>query len=103
MEVGNRVAWVEGYDMQTGEKRNYSHEECQFGYRRSIFKSALRNQFLITAVVFQLERFDASYAFVTDYPDVQAALQGKQPASLTELSELIVEIRAKKLPDVKKV
>ncbi|GHV23010.1 UDP-N-acetylenolpyruvoylglucosamine reductase [Bacteroidia bacterium] len=102
VEIGNLVERVEGYDMTTGERKTYTHEQCQFGYRTSIFKSALKNQFLITAVGFVLQKFDDSYLFITNYPDVQAFLQNRKPGSLTEISEIIASIRSKKLPDVKK-
>ncbi|MDR0859575.1 MAG: UDP-N-acetylmuramate dehydrogenase [Candidatus Peribacteria bacterium] len=103
VEVGKVVERVEGYDLTTGEKKTYSHEQCQFGYRTSIFKSALRNQFLITAVGFTLQKFNDSYPFITKYPDVQTCLQGITPKSLTEISDIIADIRSKKLPDVKKI
>jgi UDP-N-acetylmuramate dehydrogenase len=85
VEVGDRVARVEGYDLTTKEKQTFTHEQCQFGYRTSIFKSALRDKFLITAVGFQLQPFDESYQFITDYPDVQAALT-KSPLPLKNLT-----------------
>ncbi|MDR0650629.1 MAG: hypothetical protein LBG59_04430 [Candidatus Peribacteria bacterium] len=103
MEVGNNVARVEGYDLATGEKQIYPHQDCKFGYRSSIFKTTLRNQFLITAVVFSLVKFDDNYTFITHYPDVQERLKGKKVESLTEISDIIADIRANKLPDIKKV
>jgi UDP-N-acetylmuramate dehydrogenase len=100
MEVGNRIAWVEGYDLETLEWKKFTHEECKFGYRTSIFKSALQNRFLVTHVVFALEKFSTGYAFNTNYADVQSILKGKQPIHLQEISEIIATIRAKKLPDL---
>jgi UDP-N-acetylmuramate dehydrogenase len=111
MEVSKVIAQVEGYDLSTGEKKLFSHAECQFSYRNSIFKSHLKNQFLITHVVFVLQQFDENYQFVTDYSDIQALLstsaslaeQDDGHLTLPQMSKMIAEIRAKKLPDVKKV
>ncbi|MDR2540912.1 MAG: UDP-N-acetylmuramate dehydrogenase [Candidatus Peribacteria bacterium] len=102
VEVRNLVTRVEGYDLTTGQKKIYTHDQCEFSYRTSIFKSALRNQFLITAVGFILQKFDDTYLFITNYPDVQTFLQSRKPDSLKEISEIIANIRLKKLPDVKK-
>ena len=105
MEVGNRIAWVEGYDLETLEWRKFTHEECEFAYRNSIFKSALRNRFLVTHVTFALERFDEGYVFMVDYPDVQAVLSEsplppfQKGGRLKHISDIIAEIRARKLPD----
>lgn len=105
VEAKDRIVWVEGYDLQTGMFRRFSNEECQFSYRTSIFKSSLRNQFLISHVVFALDIFDESYQFITNYPDIQIALQ-KSPlppftkgGGLQHMSGIIAEIRSIKLPD----
>ncbi|MDR0608236.1 MAG: FAD-binding protein [Candidatus Peribacteria bacterium] len=103
VEVGACITQVTGYDLATGAKQTFSHQQCQFGYRTSIFKTALRDKFLITAVKFQLQPFDGSYQFITDYPDVQSVLNGRRPTSLAEMSQIIADIRAQKLPDVKKI
>jgi UDP-N-acetylmuramate dehydrogenase len=100
MEVGNRIARVEGYDLQTLEWKKFLHDECEFAYRRSLFKSELRNQFLITSVVFALDQFDENYQFITNYPDIQGVLKSdSSPLSLVRMSEIIASIREKKLPD----
>jgi UDP-N-acetylmuramate dehydrogenase len=99
MEAGNRIARVEGYDLTTSERKKFSHKECEFTYRKSLFKSKLRNQFFITAVIFALEKFDEHYQFITNYPDIQEQVKGEKVKSLKELSEIIASIREKKLPD----
>jgi UDP-N-acetylmuramate dehydrogenase len=116
MEVGNVVAQVEGYDLSTREKKLFSHAECHFSYRNSIFKADLRNQFLITHVVFALKKFDEKYQFMTDYPDIQEVMSASAVATskdsvkdtaehltLQQMSEMIAAIRAKKMPDMTKV
>jgi UDP-N-acetylmuramate dehydrogenase len=37
-EVGNVVVKVKGFDMSTMSKHEFSAEQCEFGYRSSIFK-----------------------------------------------------------------
>lgn len=50
-------------------------------------------------MVFLLEKFDEHYPFITNYADVQTVLKGETPTTLSEISECIKAIRAKKLPD----
>jgi UDP-N-acetylmuramate dehydrogenase len=103
-EVGDFVVQVEGYDLSTREKKLFSHEDCKFAYRNSIFKSDLRNTFLITHVVFQFTKFDEHYHFLQEYPLLQEAIaQSTPPKTLAEQSALIAAIREERLPDVKKI
>jgi UDP-N-acetylmuramate dehydrogenase len=36
------IECVEGVDMGTGEIKKFTHDECGFGYRDSVFKKALK-------------------------------------------------------------
>ena len=84
--------------------KQFSHDECKFAYRSSIFKYDLRNQFLVTHVVFALKQFDENYSFNLNYPDVQKQLKSiQQPLSLSSVSQIISEIRTSKLPDHTKI
>jgi UDP-N-acetylenolpyruvoylglucosamine reductase len=44
-----------------GEPKVFKKSECEFGYRTSIFKYSLRNQFLVTKVRFLLSILDENY------------------------------------------
>ena len=73
-------------------------------YRGSIFKTELRNQFLIAHVVFSLQRFDESYQCITSYPDIEQVLsETNMQLSPFVMSKIISEIRASKLPDHTKI
>ena len=82
-------------------------EECQFAYRESIFKHELQDQFIITHIIFELKKVDDDYQFVTEYADIQKVLSEKKSEfdqlssfeKLREISEIISDIRASKLPD----
>jgi UDP-N-acetylmuramate dehydrogenase len=45
---------IKGIDLRTGKEKTYTNEQCEFGYRDSIFKYSLKEQFFITEVVIQL-------------------------------------------------
>ena len=82
-------------------------EECQFAYRESIFKHELQDQFIITHIIFELKKVNDDYQFATEYADIQKVLSEKKSdfdqlspfEKLREISQIISDIRASKLPD----
>lgn len=84
----------------TGEKRTFSHTDCQFGYRESIFKRDLKGQFIITSVTFRL---DKRPTFHTRYGAIQETLTdmgvSHDALSIKAISEAVIHIRRSKLPD----
>jgi len=99
-EVGNVVARVKGFDLATKLTPEFSGEQCEFGYRSSIFKSALKNSFIITSVVFRLEKFPE---YILNYGQVEEKAKAKGEVNLKTIREAIIEIRQSKLPDVKEL
>ncbi|MBD2702505.1 UDP-N-acetylmuramate dehydrogenase [Spirosoma sp. BT702] len=87
-------------DRQAGEKRTFAHADCAFGYRESIFKRALKNQYIITSVTFQLNK---RATFHTRYGAIQETLTQMgitdDTLSIKAISEAVIRIRRSKLPD----
>jgi UDP-N-acetylmuramate dehydrogenase len=83
------------------EMRNFDKTECHFGYRESIFKNEVKNQFIITSVVFKLTKHNHKINIA--YGDIAAELEKlniKNP-TLKEVSNAVITIRQSKLPDPK--
>jgi len=99
-EVGNVVAQVKGFDLNTRLNRDFSKEQCEFGYRSSIFKSSLKDRFIITTVVFKLEKFPE---LILNYGQVEEKAKLKGEINLKTIREAIIEIRQSKLPDIKEL
>jgi UDP-N-acetylmuramate dehydrogenase len=97
VEVGAHIEAVEAVDLKHGRCRRFEAETCEFAYRDSIFKGPCRNRFFITAVIFRLSK---TPHLATAYADVRQAL-AKRPSGVTaqELSDIVCEIRRRKLPD----
>jgi UDP-N-acetylmuramate dehydrogenase len=101
-EVGNVVERVKGFDLNTKIPVVYSAEQCEFAYRSSIFKSTLKESFIITSVVFKLEKFPE---FVLNYGQVEEKARTKTNGeiNLHTIRDAVIEIRQSKLPDVKEL
>ncbi len=95
VEAGDRIEWVEYLDTITMEITRIGGASCEFGYRESVFKYALRGRSVILRVAFRLEQNPTEFSI--DYGDVRELVEPKG-LSLTSIREAIIEIRRSKLP-----
>ena len=75
----------------------FSAEDCEFGYRESVFKRKLKGQFIITSVTFRLNKIPV---FSTTYGAIQQELEhmGVQDLTIRAVSDAVINIRKSKLP-----
>lgn len=104
-EAKDIIFAVEWIDLITWEKRVLSNEDCHFSYRESIFKHELKEKFLITAVIFQVQKDSEKYIPDTQYKDIQQAITSTRLLQVSglEVAHMIIEIRKNKLPDRHKI
>ena len=75
----------------------FDKEQCQFGYRNSVFKGKLKNQFIITSVTFALLK---NPVFNTSYGVLQEELDKMNTdLSIQSIAAAVINIRKSKLPD----
>jgi UDP-N-acetylmuramate dehydrogenase len=100
-EAKDIIFSIEGIDLVSGEKKVLSNADCQFTYRDSIFKHELKGRFLVTAVIFQVQKNSVEYMPDVGYKDIQQAMasQWLEKISGLELAKIIIELRKHKLPD----
>jgi len=86
------------FDFETGETYTLDKEACEFGYRDSIFKHRLRDRAVILNVTF---RFPKQWQSNTSYTDVaqELAKQGLITPTPQDISQAVIAIRTRKLPD----
>lgn len=96
-EVRNVIEKVKGYDLDKRQLVEYSNEECQFSYRNSIFKSQLKNRFVILSVVFRLDKFPE---FELGYKKLEEKVNEHGEVNLQNIKQAVIDIRSEKLPDV---
>ena len=97
IETADRFDALDAVDLETGERRVFSLADCAFGYRDSVFK---RNpgRWLVTAVRFRLPK---PWQAATRYADVERELAAAGITAPTplDISDAVVAIRRRKLPD----
>ena len=79
-----------------GEKRVYGVGECEYAYRRSIFKRPEMKSVFITHVNFTLSRKEH---YTLDYGTIRQELAKRPVTNLKTVRQVIIDIRRSKLPD----
>ena len=87
-----------GLMLDTLSEFEFKKTECEFDYRTSIFKSALKNKTVITSVKLILTKSKHNYNI--DYKDLNINLKNTE-LSVKKISDEVIKIRTSKLPDPK--
>ena len=99
-ELEHVLANVEAYEIESGLKRIFQKEECQLGYRDSIFKNKLKDKYFISAITLKLskiEKKNINYKILIDHL-AKNKVTVKCPK---DVSDAVCHIRRSKLPDPK--
>lgn len=80
--------------------RTFNREECRFGYRESVFKRELKDEYVITSVTYRLSK---KPVFKISYGAIEKELEqmGVKELNIQAISEAVCAIRSSKLPDPK--
>ena len=100
VEIKDVFYSLEAYHIPSGEVHRFNKEQCEFGYRESVFKRALRGQYVIVSVYFELSRNAHTN---TSYGAIESELQkmGISHPTIKDVSNAVIAIRSSKLPDPK--
>ena len=90
----------EAISIETGEVKIFKKDECDFGYRNSIFKNTLKGKYIIFSVQFNLNK--PPHALNISYKGLSEKLEGKI-INIQSIAQAVIEIRTSKLPDLKKI
>lgn len=98
VEVADSIVSATAVDVLTGEKKTYTHTECEFKYRDSFFKEN-QGEYCITSVIFRLSKVPQP---IIHYGPIQEIInnEGLETPSLQKIAGIITDIRKSKLPDV---
>lgn len=89
---------LEAFHLQDGEVHTFTAGDCRFGYRESIFKKELKNQYVILSVSFRLRK---EPVFHIEYGAIRQELEkmNVQELSIQAIAQAVINIRSSKLPD----
>lgn len=98
VEVKEVIVEVNTVEIETAGFKAFMNEDCRYGYRDSIFKNELKGKYIITSVLFRLNKnpeFRLKYQHLEDEVIKSGAL------NLSNIRKTIIHIRESKLPDPK--
>lgn len=101
VEAKDTLCRVEVIDLEKACKVTIGAADCRLAYRNSIFKQEWKNKYVVTYVVFCL---DKQPVFKLGYGSIRQELEktGEQ-LGLKQIREAVIRIRKAKLPEVSEV
>ena len=98
-ELRDTFDHLEAVEISTGAGRVFTAADCGFGYRESVFKNVLKNQFVVTAVVLRLHRQARANVRYGALAETLAEMGIEGEPTPQQVSRAVVHIRRSKLPD----
>lgn len=92
---------LEAYHIKSKKVLTFTHSDCEFGYRESIFKNKLKGGYVILNVTLRLNKvphYNTSYGAIED--ELQRMNKG---VSIQAISQAVMNIRTSRLPDPAKI
>ena len=93
---------LEALDLETFQIKTFTKQECNLGYRESVFKNELKGKYFITSVILKLlkkHKLNISYGAIADVLNQK----GISSPGIEDVSRAVIEIRQSKLPDPKEI
>lgn len=102
-EVKDFITRVECMHLRTGERRSFTNEECQYGYRSSFFKSPENwEQWVVLYVTLRLSK---TFTPHLEYKGLRTEIEKRSipmdTLTADMMRNLVIEVRRNKLPDPK--
>lgn len=98
VELKDVLHTVTFMDIETRLLQTYTNQQCNFGYRDSIFKQQLKSKTVIISIVLKLNK---TPKFNIEYGAIKQELEamGVQELSIKNISQAVINIRSSKLPN----
>lgn len=102
VEIKDVFHSLKALSVETLEIQEFKNNDCNFGYRESVFKRELKNKFIILSVIFKLSK---NHQVNTSYGAIKDTLKemGIENPSIKDISDAVCKIRSSKLPDPKEI
>jgi UDP-N-acetylmuramate dehydrogenase len=98
VELKDYLHELEALNIADKKTYTFSNAACKFGYRESVFKRELKNQYIITFVTYKLLK---NHQYNTRYGAIEKELEAMQVKNVTikDISKAVCNIRNSKLPN----
>ena len=98
-EIKDHFVSCKALNRETSAIEELSLEDCQFGYRDSIFKTSAKEKYIILEVTFELTTKD--HQIKTEYGAIASELEkmGIKNPAIQDVAKAVISIRQSKLPD----
>ncbi|GMN11904.1 UDP-N-acetylmuramate dehydrogenase [Croceitalea sp. MTPC9] len=103
VELKDVFVSCEAMHIKTQELKEFTKEECKFGYRNSIFKNEVKGEYIITSVKLRLTK--DNHKLQTFYGAIEEELKNNNIVypTIKDISNAVIAIRKSKLPDPKEI
>lgn len=103
VELKDIFVSCEGIEIATNKIKSFYKDDCNFGYRNSIFKEDIKGEYVITNVTFRLTK--RNHILHTEYGAITSQLEVMNIKSPTikNVSDAVIAIRKSKLPNPKDI
>ena len=101
-EIKDIFVELEAFNIKERKVESFDHAACNFGYRESVFKRALKDKYIITSVTYKLSK---KHKINTSYGAIEDQLKefGITNPTIKNVSDAVIAIRSSKLPDPKQI
>ena|SRR5688572_18338451 len=92
---------LEAYHIKSKKIVTFTHADCKFGYRDSVFKNKYKGKYIILNVTFRLNKvphYNIGYGAIEE----ELTRMGKG-VNIQTISQAVINIRTSKLPDPAKI
>jgi UDP-N-acetylmuramate dehydrogenase len=103
VEIKDVFESCEALHIKSGTLETFTKEECQFGYRESIFKQNKKDQYVILSTTFKLT--ENIHQLHMEYGAIATELEamGVSKPTIQDISKAVITIRESKLPNPKDI
>jgi UDP-N-acetylmuramate dehydrogenase len=98
VEIKDTIHEVKALNIPHGETHVFDKNDCQFGYRESIFKNEAKDKYVVLSITLKLAK---NPKFHVEYGAIQEVLAQNptQELSIKAVSDAVISIRQSKLPN----
>jgi UDP-N-acetylmuramate dehydrogenase len=96
VEIKDKIEKVKTICISDGSLREFSNNECEFGYRNSIFKKGEKGRYLVIRVYYKLT---TNTVLNLKYGSLEEEVNKLGNATLKNVRQAVINIRRNKLPD----